>query len=169
MNKYEHKKKFQRCSNKKNPFICQRLNNFKSKREFLYHFQVPASSFYNMKKFSKDNLFKKNSNDIYNSSFMNSHNEISSIIRYFVKLPQIQLTLQRIQYKILHQEHIFIKKRDIKNIIKNKLQYSFKKCSSTSHKVLLDNHKFQKAIFSARIFTKIYEEKIIVNIDESSF
>ena len=115
MNKYEHKKKFQRyTSSKKKPFICQRLNNFKSKREFLYHFQVPVSSFYNMKKFSKDNLFKKNSNDIYNTSFMNSHNEISSIIRDFVKPPKIPLTLQRIQNKILHQEHIFIKKRDIK-------------------------------------------------------
>ena len=54
---------------------------------------------------------------------MNSHNEILSIIRNFVKSSQIVLILQRIQNKILHQEHIFIKKRDIKNVLKNKPPY----------------------------------------------
>ena len=60
-------------------------------------------------------------------------------------------------------------RRKVKEYLKERLKYSYNKGSSTSKDATSASNKIQKAIFSSIIFMAILDDKIIINVDESSF
>ena len=61
------------------------------------------------------------------------------------------------------------RKRDIKNYLKNKLNLSYKKGSSTTKSGDSEHTKLLQSIFSDNILDQIYDNKYLVSIDEAWF
>ena len=61
------------------------------------------------------------------------------------------------------------RKRDIKNYLKNELNLSYKKGSSTTKSGASEHTKLLQSIFSANILDQIYDNKYLVSIDEAWF
>ena len=61
------------------------------------------------------------------------------------------------------------RKRDIKNYLKSKLNYSYKKGDSTTYRGGSEEILYQKFIFSSRLLIQILENNLIINIDEWVF
>ena len=83
--------------------------------------------------------------------------------------PQYPLTLDKIWLLTNNKIGISVNKRKVKELLKNLLNYSYKKGSSGSKILKSDRNKIQKSVFSSRIFLNVYNDKLIINIDESSF
>ena len=91
------------------------------------------------------------------------------IIKSWVLPPQYPLTLDKIRLQINDRAGISVNMRKVKDLLKNSLNYTYKKGSSGSKMLKSDNNKWQRSVFSSRILLSIYNNKLIVNIDESSF
>ena len=96
-------------------------------------------------------------------------NVILETIRSYVQPPTYPLTIHKIKQFIFEKLGISINKRKIKAYLKDLLNYSYKKGSAGSVTLKLNNNKIQKSVFSSRMFAHIYNNKLIANIDESSF
>ena len=92
-----------------------------------------------------------------------------NIIRDHISPPQNPLTIKTIQQFINNRTKLQVKRREIKDILKESLNYSYKKVSSGSKKLLWTGSEMQKSIFAWRIFMNILDNKLIINIDETSF
>ena len=57
----------------------------------------------------------------------------------------------------------------IKDFIKNTLKYNYKRGSSRPTKTLSEWSKYLQAIFSSQLLLKIYQNRLLINIDESKF
>ena len=64
---------------------------------------------------------------------------------------------------------VYVDKRKIKYYLKDLLNYTYKKGWSGSKVMNTVNNKLQKSTFSSRMLLNIYTNKLIINIDESSF
>ena len=149
--------------------IYLRFRKIKRKSEFLKKFSIPYSSFYFMRKNFQNHTSKENNevNDLISSNKINSI--VFEAIKNYVLPPQYPITLDKIRQFIYDKIGFSIKKRKIKDILKNSLNYSYKKGSSGSKVLKSFNNKVQKSVFSSRILLHIYNEKLIINIDEASF
>ena len=96
-------------------------------------------------------------------------NLILETIQSYIKPPTYPVTIHNIQQFVLDKIGISVNKRKIKAYLKDSLNYSYKKGSAGSITLKLNNNKIQKSVFSSRMFINIYNNKLIVNIDESSF
>ena len=91
-------------------------------------------------------------------------------LKAWVLPPQYPLTISKIQQSVFDQTGFTVNKRKIKfQFKKNLLNFTYKKGSSGSKIIKLENHKFEKSIFLSRMLKNIYNDKLIVNIDEWSF
>ena len=68
--------------------------------------------------------------------------------------------------EVLNRE---LKPHWIRNFIKNNLRYSFKRGSSRNKRAKSSTSVYEQAVFSSKLMTRILENRLIVNIDESSF
>ena len=98
-----------------------------------------------------------------------SDKTILKIVEDYISPPQHPITVQNIQKIIYDNTKISINRRKVKEILKNKLNYTYKKGSFGSSWLKSKSSKIQKSIFSSQVFCDIYTNKLIVNIDESSF
>ena len=57
----------------------------------------------------------------------------------------------------------------IRNYLKNDMKYSFKRGSSRNVRVKSTSSVFPQAIFSTKLMTRILEDILVINIDESSY
>ena len=96
-------------------------------------------------------------------------NLILETIKSYIKPPAYPVTIHNIQQFVLDKIEISVNKHKIKAYLKDSLNYSYKKGSAGSITLKLNNNKIQKSVFSSRMFINIYNNKLIVNIDESSF
>ena len=96
-------------------------------------------------------------------------NVILETIRSYVQPPTIPLTIHKIKQFIFRKLRISINKRKIKTYLKDSQNYSYKKGSAGSVTLKSNNFKIHKSVFSSRMFTHIYNNKLIVNIKQSSF
>ena len=96
-------------------------------------------------------------------------NLILETIKSYIKPPTYPVTIHNIQQFVLDKLGTSVNKRKIKAYLKDSLNYSYKKGSAGSITLKLNNNKIQKSVFSSRMFINIYNNKLIVNIDESSF
>ena len=94
---------------------------------------------------------------------------ILETIKSYIKPPTYPETIHNIQQSVLDKIGISVNKRKIKAYLKDSLNYSYKKGSAGSITLKLNNNKIQKSVFSSRMFINIYNNKLIVNIDESYF
>ena len=92
-------------------------------------------------------------------------NEIINIL----KPPKEPLTIKDVQNKLESRINRKINKTMITKFIKIRLNYSFKKGSSTTKRGATLQIKIQQSVFSSRIIKELLNGKYIVNIDESSF
>ena len=79
------------------------------------------------------------------------------------------LTLDIITEKIEEMYNKRIKKRHLKHLLKHKLNYLYKKGSSTNKIGSSNRTKLLQSIFANKLLHSIYNMEILVNIDESSF
>ena len=149
-------------------FIYQRFNKYNNKQEFFRKFRIPSSSYYLMNHDTINESKNERNRLLVDMNSSHNRNDICSFVKEIVKPPQKALTIQSIQQTINKKFNIIFKKREIKEFLKSKLRFTYKKGCSTSIQVLSESHKYQKAIFASRIFKEIYDDQII-NIDESSF
>ena len=108
------------------------------------------------------------SENIYEDLFNISQNEIIDILNY-VSPPKPPLTIEKIQKHIKLKHNIVRNKRTIKNLLKNILDYSYKRGSSISKTGTTKKIQIQQSVFSWRILSEILKDKYIINIDEASF
>ena len=150
-------------------FIYQKLNKYERKTDFLEKFSIPYSSFNVMRK-RKSNYIDDYLN---NSHTASNHEEFECIILKTLKdcvvPPQYPLTIKRIQQLIFEKIGVYVNKRKIKYYLKDLLNYTYKKGWSGSKVMKTVNNKLQKSTFSSRMLLNIYTNKLIINIDESSF
>ena len=62
-----------------------------------------------------------------------------------------------------------IKPHWIRNFIKNSLKYSFKRGSSRNKRAKSNLSIYAQAVFSSKLMTRILQDRLIINIDESSY
>ena len=62
-----------------------------------------------------------------------------------------------------------LKPQWIKNFIKSKLRYSFKRGSTRNHRAKSDSSIYAQTIFSRELMNRILEDRLVLSIDESSF
>ena len=62
-----------------------------------------------------------------------------------------------------------IKPHWIRSFIKNSLRYSFKRGSTRNSRAKSNTSVYSQAVFSSKLMARILEDRLIVNIDESSF
>ena len=98
-----------------------------------------------------------------------SINLILETIKSDIKPPTYPVTIHNIQQFVLDKIGISVNKRKIKAYLKDSINYSYKKGSTRSITLKLNSCQIQKSVFSSRMFRNIYNNKLIVNIDESSF
>ena len=169
MDLYEHKIKNKRYSESQITFIYQKLNNYERKTNFLEKFSIPYSSFNVMRK-RKSNYIDDHLNNYHTAS---NPEEFECIVLKTLKdcvvPPQYPLTIKRIQQLIFEKIGVYVNKRKIKYYLKDLLNYTYKKGWSGSKLMKTVNNKLQKSTFSSRMFLNIYTNKLIINIDESSF
>ena len=150
-------------------FIYQKLNNYERKTDFLEKFSIPYSSFNVMRK-RKSNYI----DDYLNNSHTASNPEefeciILKTLKDCVVPPQYPLTIKRIQQLIFEKIGVYVNKRKTRYYLKDLLNYTYKKGWSGSKVMKTVNNKLQKSTFSSRMLLNIYTNKLIINIDESSF
>ena len=95
--------------------------------------------------------------------------EEQNFIKTYVQPPQIPLTIQRIGSEHDNLFGVKDRKRDIKYFLKNQINYSYKKGSSTTLRGGSKIIKYQQSIFSSRVLADILNSKLIINIDECVF
>ena len=122
-----------------------------------------------MKKFKSMPLNQTEFNINIDSDTDKKNKILVNIIRDHISPPQNPLTIKTIQQFIYNWTKLQVKRREIKDILKESLNYSYKKGSSGSKKLLWTDNKIQKSIFAWRIFMNILDNKLIINIDETSF
>ena len=122
-----------------------------------------------MKKFKSMPLNQTEFNINIDSDTDKKNKILVNIIRDHISPPQNSLTIKTIQQFIYNRTKLQVKRREIKDILKESLNYSYKKGSSGSKKLLWTDNKIQKSIFAWRIFMNILDNKLIINIDETSF
>ena len=94
-------------------------------------------------------------------------NDIIKLVK-IIHPPKEPLTLERITKEVNNQWNKSFKKRDVKLVLKEKLNYWFKKGSSTTIVGGSTKIKILQSIFSSRILLALYKERYFVNIDEAS-
>ena len=160
---------------------CKRLNvlqkslvlhdflNKKSIKEIMNKYKISKSTIYTIVRKHRINKLKANKLDV--SMLKNSIllNEEKDFIKEYVKPPQNPLTIKRINLLLDKKIDVRDRKRDIKNMLKDELLYSFKKEGSTTIKGGSDITSIQQSIFSSRMLKMICDDYLIINIDECSF
>ena len=132
-------------------------------------YNVSKSSIYLIKNLNNQGIEKNNQiKNIHEDIFGLNMCEIEEIARSLTP-PKYPLTIQDIQNNFKMDNMCTASRSKIIKCIKNHLNYSYKKESSTTISGASTKTKFQQVIFSCRILTEILNEKYIVNIDESSF
>ena len=106
--------------------------------------------------------------NIYEDIFGFNLHEMNEIIN-ILKPPKEPLTIKDVQNKLESWINRKINKTMITKFIKSRLNYSFKKGSSTTKRGTTLQIKIQQSVFSSRIIKEFLNGKYIVNIDESSF
>ena len=76
------------------------------------------------------------------------------------------LKFREIIKRVLHRD---VKPHWIRNFVMNSLKFSYKRSSSRSIKTKSVNSIYAQVIFSARLLSRIIENKLVINIDESSY
>ena len=150
-------------------FIYQNINKFNNKTEFPKKYCISYSSFNSMKKKASIYTDKRFNNSTIIPNLDNIKHLILEALKAWVLPPQYLLTISKIQQSVLDQTRFTVNKRMIKFQLKNSLNFTYKKRSSGTKIIKLENHKFETSIFSSRMFKNIYNDKLIVNIDEWSF
>ena len=135
----------------------------------MLKYNLPKSTVYSLKKKYLSWTYNLNkSESIYEDLFNISQNEIIDILNY-VSPPKPPLTIEKIQKHIKLKHNIIRNKRTIKNLLKNILDYSYKRGSSISKTGTTKKIQIQQSVFSWRILSEILKDKYIINIDEASF
>ena len=150
-------------------FIYQNINKFNNKTKFLKKYCISYSSFNSMKKKASIYTDKRSNNSTIIPNLDKIEHLILGALKAWVLPPQYPLTISKIQQSVFDQTGFTVNKRKIKFHLKNSLNFTYKKGSSRSKIIKLENHKFEKSIFSSRMLKNIYNDKLIVNIDEWSF
>ena len=149
--------------------IYPKLSKIERKSAFLNKFSIPYSSYYVM----RNNSQKYTNKDNNQADGIKTSNKIDSsileVIKNYISPPQHPISLEKIRQHVNNKIGISINKREIKQILKESLNYSYKKGSSGSIILKSSNHKAQKWVFSSRILLSIFNEKLIINIDEIPF
>ena len=135
----------------------------------MMKYNVSKSTIYFIKKANNQKITKIDQiQNIYEDIFGLNICEMREIYQS-LEPPKYPLTIWDIQDKLKSKNMNTVSRSKLTKYIKNNLNYSFKKGSSTSVSGSSLKLKTQQVIFSCRILTEIFNEKYIVNIDESSF
>ena len=70
---------------------------------------------------------------------------------------------------LINNEGIWVGTDIIRRVLREKLHYSFKRCSSRPLKHDFRIAKLKKILFSIKICKKLHKSTVLVNIDESVF
>ena len=122
----------EKIHNLKYSFIFQRFKNYDSKSAFLEKFKVPYSTYYYMKKLSDSKILQRDIDINMITNSKDSDKTILKIVEDYISPPQHHITVQNIQKFIYDNTKISINRRKVKEILKNKLNYTYKKGSSGS-------------------------------------
>ena len=134
----------------------------------MFKFNLPKSTAYSLKKqLLTQNGDKNTKSNIFNDIFGISKEEITEIIKFSIP-PKIPITIKKIQSHLKSKFGSNLNRKVIMNYLKKYLNYSFKKGSSTTYIGGSNNIYLQQIIYSCRILADIFNEKYIINIDESS-
>ena len=141
----------------------------KSIKEISRKYKASISSIYN---FIKHDQLRTNTNCyqlVEQTSTWQLNKNKKDFIENLVRPSTYPLTIDKINKELRKTFGAHSRKRDIKEFLKNSLHYSFKKGDQTTKKGGWYKTKQLQSIFSSRILKEIMDNKLIVNIDESSF
>ena len=164
-----HNKKHGRYTELQKRMILWDYSEHKSIREISRKYKASISSIYN---FIKNDQLRTNTNCcqlVEQTSTWQLNKNKKDFIENLVRPPTYPLTIDKINKELRKTFGAHSRKRDIKEFLKNSLHYSFKKGGSTTKKGGWYKTKQLQSIFSSRILKEIMDNKLIVNIDESSF
>ena len=141
----------------------------KSTKEISQYFHASISSIYKIMKDSKNLSINADLDSKLDQKYGCLNAEEQNFIKTYVQPPQIPLTIQRIGSELDNLFGVKDRKRDIKYFLKNQINYSYKKGSSTTLRGGSKIIKYQQSIFSSRVLADILNNKLIINIDECVF
>ena len=137
--------------------------------EIMRKYNIPKSTFIRMRKehiSSKAFDFQDINRDQKCSSLTF---EMKTFINRLIKPPTFPLALAKICWKINEEFNIAISRKTVEDYIKNTLNYTYKKGSSTTIRGSSNKYKIARSISAWGFLTSLLESKYIVNIDESIF
>lgn len=91
------------------------------------------------------------------------------LIQKVITPPQKPLTIRHIQIEVERLTGNVHSKHALRSLIKSRLGYSYKKGSSKVQKDVTSKSLAVKRVFAAEILKAFNDEKLVINIDESSF
>ena len=86
-----------------------------------------------------------------------------------VQPPKPPLTICKLNWKMSQFFEKKDRRREIKCFLKDELNYTYKKGSATTISGASQYTKLLQSIFSSRILWKLYDNNLLINIDEASF
>ena len=135
----------------------------------MHDYKIPKCSLYHI---IRNNL-NGNKNGEYDHSIIHKNlkprKEEIEWIKNNTFPPKPPLTTTNLNRKMAEIFGIKDRRRDIKNIIKNEMKFSYKKGSSTTSVGGSNQTKFMQSVLASRILYQIYNSNYMISIDEASF
>ena len=147
-------------------FLSKLLNkNSNRMHQLCYLFDISYSSYYRIKRMNFHQYYgyldEERENDVMNDA--------TKYLRVLLTPPKLPTTIKQITQKVNDFLCSHFSSNFIRKLIKNKLNYSFKRGWSRVLKADCHEYNCMRRIFSSKLLIELTKDSIIYNIDESSF
>ena len=147
-------------------FIYKQVNNGISIKEIKEIYQISQSTINRIVKDFRSNKNINNGRSNIKSRYI-QNNSLWRVVLLFAKNSSNAFTWRDVKEYILNKHGIWIDTSIIRRILIDKLDYSYKRCSSRplalDHKIA----KLKKVLFALKLLNIINGSSIIVNVDEA--
>ena len=145
------------------------MNKLNDSFGIMRKYNIPNSTFHKMVKDYRNLKESKSTSKLKFESSITLTHKMQNFINQIVKPPTYPLSLHSIWSKINNEFGVEVKKPIIKRYLKDVINYTYKKRSSTTKRGGSNIIQVAKSIYSWKLLDNIIEDHYLINVDESSF